>query len=132
MMDVRGKRILAGVSILGLLGLLWHQRKASQLSGDPEHRPPRRQAREPGFRGTVSMLKTIAKESRSPEEYARRAEAWASSESKPPSIIMLTTAYRGAKPYKIARLLREAREQREHGSRQRFKRLINQPTDDED
>jgi hypothetical protein len=69
------------------------------------------------------MLKTIAAESRSPKEFARRAEAWASTEAKPPSITMMVKAYRGD-PGKLAKLIREARTARESGARQRFEALI--------
>lgn len=81
------------------------------------------------FRGSSrNMLKTIASESRSPEEFARRAEAWASSESKRPSDIAIARAYKGRSPHML-RLIREAREARQHGSRKRFQSLIAQHGD---
>jgi lysophospholipase L1-like esterase len=83
-----------------------------------------------GLNGS-SMLKTIAAESRSPKEYARRAEAWASSEARPPSIASIVKAYRGAAPGKLAKLIREARKQREMTSRRRFEALIAQPEGDD-
>lgn len=57
------------------------------------------------------LLKTIAKESRSAEEFARRAEAWNAGEAKPMSLACLAKAYRrgGAK---MTTLLRNAAEQR--------------------
>ena len=79
-----------------------------------------------------NMLATIAKESRSPEEYARRAEAWASAEAAPPSVASIAKAYRGAKPSKVAQLVRDARETRHAQSRNRWKSLIAQHAVDED
>jgi len=69
-------------------------------------RPPRRQLRGP------SMIKTIASEAKSPQEYARRVEAWNAAEATPASITALAKAYRGASPATTARLIREAREAR--------------------
>jgi hypothetical protein len=60
----------------------------------------------------TSMLTTIAQEARSPEEFARRAEAWNAAEAQPLSITRLVKAYRGASPGTTARLIREAREAR--------------------
>jgi hypothetical protein len=79
-----------------------------------------------------NMLATIAKESRSPEEYARRAEAWASAEAAPPSVALIAKAYRGAKPAKVAALVRDAREKRHAQSRDRWKSLIARHATNED
>ena len=50
-------------------------------------RPKRRALRGP------DMLKVIARESRSPAEYARRAEAWNAAEAHPLSVAKLAKAY---------------------------------------
>lgn len=75
-----------------------------------------------GLRGP-SMVKAIASESRSPEEYARRIEAWNSTEAKPLSITTLAKAYRGASAPKVARLIREAREAREEQRERHWTRM---------
>lgn len=82
------------------------------------------------FRGP-NMLSVIAKESRTPEEFARRAEAWASTESDPPSTTTIAKAYRRASPAMITRLVREARDARVATTRSRWRGYINQP-DEED
>ena len=61
------------------------------------------------------MLKIIASEARTPEEFARRAEAWNAAERSPLPVTKLAKAYRKAKPATVARLIRDAREQREEG-----------------
>ncbi len=85
------------------------------------------------FRGLKgpSMLKVIAAESKSPEEFARRAEAWASSEATPPSIAKIAAAYRRAKPGIIAKLVREARKKRLAQTDTRWKRMISEPDEEE-
>jgi GNAT superfamily N-acetyltransferase len=58
----------------------------------------------------------IASESKTVEEYARRVEAWNSSEAKPQSLTKLARAWAGGREGpKVMRLLREAREAREEG-----------------
>jgi hypothetical protein len=59
-----------------------------------------------------SIARTIAAEARTPEEYARRIEAWNSTLAQPLSITLLAKIYRGAPPGVTARLIREARERR--------------------
>jgi hypothetical protein len=72
-----------------------------------------------GLRG-LGDPKRIASESRTIEEYARRVEAWNAGEAKPQSLTKLAKAWRGGKePWKVMKLLREARESREEG-RQRL------------
>lgn len=71
-----------------------------------------------GLRGP-EMLKIIASESRTAEEFARRADAWNSAERDPLPTTKLAKAYRKAKPSTMTRLLREAREAREE-SRERL------------
>ncbi len=81
------------------------------------------------------VLSTIAKESRSPEEFALRAEAWASSEAKPPSDKKLAIAYeRAGHPRSkdtVIRLIRRARAKRETNAKARWRSLIRQPTEQE-
>lgn len=77
------------------------------------------------------MLKLIAKESRSPEEFARRAEAWASTEATPPSITKMVAAYRRGKPAATAKLIRAARKKRLAQTDTRWKRLIAEPDEEE-
>jgi hypothetical protein len=71
------------------------------------------------------MLTMIASESRSPEEFARRAEAWASTEARPPKDLTLLRAF----PKVSLRMIREAREARQGMTRKRFQSLIAQPED---
>jgi len=87
-----------------------------------------------GKRGDLkgpSMLTMIAAESRTPEEFARRAEAWASTQARPPGDQTLVRAYPTRTP-KLMRMIHEARKQREGASRERFQSLIAQPEDDGD
>jgi len=85
-----------------------------------------------------SMLAVIAKESRTPQEFARRAEAWASTEADPPSDKELARAYgnergrRGMLVGPITKLIKEAREQRLASTRSRWRGYINAPDDVED
>jgi hypothetical protein len=58
------------------------------------------------------IARTIAAEARTPEEYARRIEAWNSTLAQPLSITLLAKIYHGASPGETARLIREARERR--------------------
>jgi hypothetical protein len=81
---------------------------------DGEERNRRLNARKSGLRGS-SMLKLIASESRSPQEFARRAEAWNAAEAQPLPVTKLARAYTKAKPGTVARLIREAEEQRREG-----------------
>ena len=59
-----------------------------------------------------SMLKTIAREAKTPAEFARRADAWNASEGRPLPAAKLARAYRKASPAQVSRLLRQAREER--------------------
>jgi hypothetical protein len=59
-----------------------------------------------------AMLKIIANESRTPREFAERAEAWASTEAKPPTVATIAKAYRKASPAEVTRLVRQARAKR--------------------
>lgn len=105
--------IVLSVGLFGAFGLLlWRNYKSGAL-------------------GDFDMLKVIAAESRSPEEFARRAEAWASSEANPPSITKMTTYYRRAKPWHLTKLIKEAREKREAASRERHRGYISQREDDD-
>lgn len=129
-----------GGLILGAVAFALNPPKRKQLRGDTERKPkskyePRPEKEEVYFvdpntgeyitldqrtakytklRGLASpsMVKTIASEARSPQEYARRVEAWNASEAKPLSITLLAKAYRGASPATTAKLIREAREAR--------------------
>jgi hypothetical protein len=74
--------------------------------GMPHHRPAL------GAAAIPPIARTIAAEAKTPEEYARRIEAWNSARAKPLSITLLTKIYRGAPPRVTARLIREAREHR--------------------
>lgn len=81
--------------------------------------------------GAFDMLKVIAAESRTPEEYARRAEAWASGESTPPPMAKLTR-FKKVSPAKMHALILKARDARVRGSRARHERFVAQPDEDED
>lgn len=63
----------------------------------------------------ASMLDTIARESRSPAEFARRAEAWNAGERRPLSAARLAKAYRKKGRGSVAKLIREAHEARVEG-----------------
>lgn len=89
---------------------------------DFEERERRLKARKAGLRGP-SMLQVIAKESRTAEEFARRAEAWNSSERDPLSVKKLAAAYKKAKPSTVAKLIREAHEQRIEGRERMWSRM---------
>lgn len=80
---------------------------------------PRRALRGP------SMLSTIAKESRSPAEFARRAEAWNASLPARDRYGMtnLAKAYKKASPAKVKRLIREAYEARTEGRERLWSRM---------
>lgn len=80
--------------------------------------------RKPGrsLRGP-SMLKIIASEARTPEEFARRAEAWNAAEREPLSVAALAKAYKKAKPSTVARLIREAHETRVEGRERLWSRM---------
>jgi hypothetical protein len=67
-----------------------------------------------GLRG-VSMVSMIARESKTADEYARRIEAWNAGEAKPLPVAKLARGYRKASPSTVARLIREAHEQRVEG-----------------
>lgn len=88
---------------------------------DFEERNRRLNARK-GLRGS-SMLQTIAREAKTPEEFARRAEAWNAAERTPLPVTKLATAYKRAKPATVARLIREARETREEGRERLWSRM---------
>lgn len=94
------KLLLIGAGVAGsILGL----RELRQRHEDKQQRKP--------LRGP-SMLKTIAAEAKSPVEYARRIEAWNAAEAKPLPVTKLAKAYRKGKSAEIARLIREAHEER--------------------
>lgn len=101
-MTSTGKVILWLVGGVALLGIAWHFTK--------HDRGRKRRA----LRGP-SMVKTIASESRTADEYARRIEAWNASERDPLPITKLARAYKKASPNTVARLIREAHEQRIEG-----------------
>lgn len=65
---------------------------------------------------TPQILKMIAREAKSPAEFARRAEAWNAGEARPLPVAKLakvyTSAHRRASPNQIAALIRRAHEQR--------------------
>lgn len=75
-----------------------------------------------GLRGP-EMLKIIASESRTAEEFARRADAWNAAERDPLPAAKLAKAYRKAKPAKMVKLLREAREAREESRERLWSRM---------
>jgi rubrerythrin len=100
----------AGIGVFGLL--VWKTAKTRPL-------------------GAFDMLKVIAAESRTPEEYARRAEAWASGESSPPPMTKLAR-FKKVSPKKMHALILAARNARIHGSRARHERFVAQPDEDED
>jgi len=97
------KLLLVGLGVVGgVLGL----RELRQRHEDKQYR------RRGLLRGS-SMLKTIAKESRTPAEYARRADAWNASEARPLPTAKIAKAYRGKLPLTVViRLLQQAREER--------------------
>ena len=66
-----------------------------------------------------SMLKTIAAESQSADEFARRAEAWASAESSPPSDKTMAKARKGV----TIEMIQKARAERQAKTDQRFRKL---------
>lgn len=80
------------------------------------------QRRRRPLRGS-SMVQTIARESRSADEYARRVEAWNAGEARPQPITKLARAYRKASPSKVARLIREAQENRMEGRERLWSRM---------
>ena len=85
--------------------------------------------KKPGVDGLgIDMLATIARESRSPEEFALRAEAWAATESKPPSDKAIARAY-GKQTDTVLKLIRKARAKRQANTKSRFQALIRQPTE---
>jgi hypothetical protein len=102
------KVALVGV---GIVGSVFALRELRQRHEDKQYRRP--------LRGS-SMLKTIALESRSPEEFARRVDAWNAAEGKPLPASKLAKAYLHhsragaprAKPAAIERLIRAAHEER--------------------
>jgi len=94
---------------------------------------------DPLFRGlqSPSMLQTIARESQSPEEFARRAEAWASTEAKPPTDKELALAYWRASGAlmrlgPLMKLIKGARKKRVAATDTRWKGFIAQRDDDEE
>jgi hypothetical protein len=82
--------------------------------------------------GATHMLQLIASESKTPQEYARRAEAWAATEAKPPSLATIAKAYRKGKPAEVARLLRRAKAARLAQTQARWRGYVNQPEEAED
>lgn len=103
-----GKRLtIGGLLLLGIgaaIGIVVYRRSSKMLSDVGSL-----------ARGGFDMLKTIAREARSPEEYARRAEAWNAAEAKPLPDAKIAKAYRKKGSGKVARLIREAREARMEG-----------------
>jgi len=99
-----GGALLLGVGML--VGAAWLLKRATKprLSGP-------------------DMLKIIAAESKTAEEFARRAEAWNASEHRPMPVSKLARAYRKAKPSTVARLIREAREAREEARERLWTRM---------
>jgi hypothetical protein len=79
-----------------------------------------------------SMLRLIASESKTPQEYARRADAWASAEAKPPALATIAKAYRKASPGEIMRLLRQAKTERLAHTQARWRGYVAQPDEPED
>lgn len=74
------------------------------------------------------FLWTIARESRSVREYARRAEAWAATESRPPSDLTLVrvwqhTVARAPRRY-LLQLIHEARTARLRSREDLIRRLM--------
>jgi hypothetical protein len=80
----------------------------------------------------ASMLRVIASESKTPQEYARRAEAWAATEAKPPSLATIAKAYRKGKPGEVVRLLRRAKATRLAQTQARWRGYMAQPDEAED
>jgi hypothetical protein len=80
----------------------------------------------------TSMLQVIASESRTPQEFATRAEAWASAEAKPPTVATIAKAYRKGSPTQITRLVQQARAKRLAHTHARWRGYMNQPEDAED
>jgi hypothetical protein len=79
----------------------------------------------------ASMLHVIASESRSPEEFARRAEAWAATEAKPPTVATIARAWRKGSPAQITRLLQKAKQKRLAHTQARWRGYVNEPEDAE-
>lgn len=91
--------ILGAATLIGAAGALtW------AASRRRHHRPF-------GTLADHTMLRIIAAESRTPEEFARRAEAWRATERHPLPISQIARAYKKAPPTKVERLIREAREE---------------------
>lgn len=83
-----------------------------------------------------NMLEVIASESRSPEEYAQRAEAWSSTEAKRPTISTIVATYRRQHPKargaEIKRLLDAAKGMRIERTNERWRGYMSQPNESED
>jgi len=71
------------------------------------------------------MLRIIATESRTLAEFARRAEAWSSTESTPPTDQEIAAQFADADPAIVRRELRAARKTRLANRARHFETLIN-------
>lgn len=87
-----------------------------------------------GRTGSTNMLRIIAAESKSPEEYARRAEAWASSEARPPSVNSIAAAYiakhRGIKMAQLKKLIQNAEAAHYAARGKRWQGYMRQPAEE--
>lgn len=106
-MPTGGKLALFAIGGAALLGVAY-------LFTRPDRRRP--------LRGP-SMLQTIARESKTANEFARRAEAWNASERDPLPVAKLAKAFKKAKPATVARLIREAHESRVEGRERLWTRM---------
>ncbi len=125
-MPAKGKLVLFAIGGAALLGVAWHfmrYPRGGRRLGLVREGLRLGLVREGLRLRGPSMLRVIASESRTADEFARRAEAWNAAEADPLPVTKLAKAFKKAKPGTVARLIREAEYNRTEGRERMWSKM---------